>query len=249
LIGAQLKAIAADGQAAADATCATAELAPVDQQATSLRNTAAACKARPRKAQLGPLEDRQGLGPGRAGGRQTELLKADPEQRSQRGRFGWASRLGSPEWWPHDQQTAQQLAPNGTAWNPDLCREFDRPENSPPPMPSAWPGLLQSLATGSVPTMPKVIRLAVHPEAHRARPHPGLLGSATAKTGTGTPPPPAPPGWLPARNEAHAPASMGKKRENMAFTALSLNPCPIGVSSQQLEAAGLISCPKIPYME
>lgn len=59
-----------------------------------------------------------------------ELIEADREHHSQRGRFGWALQSVEARQMvaAHDQATAQQLAPRGIGWTPDLCRELIGPK-------------------------------------------------------------------------------------------------------------------------
>jgi hypothetical protein len=54
-----------------------------------------------------------------------EMIEADRKQRSQRGRFGWALQSIEARQLVarHDHATAQQLAPRGVGWMPDLCRQ------------------------------------------------------------------------------------------------------------------------------
>ena len=126
-IGAELEEIAAAGQAADDAAVMAAELL----------TEAAAAELQQRRRRLQPAERAQ-LARWRiatAWGLSTtaptaEVIEADRKQRSQRGRFGWALQSIEARQLvaSHDQATAQQLAPRGVGWTPDLCRELIGPK-------------------------------------------------------------------------------------------------------------------------
>jgi len=240
LIGAQLKAIAADGQAAADATVQAAELLS-DQQATELQKYRRRLQPA-EKAQLARWRIAKAWGLGRAAPT-TELLEADREQRSQRGRFGWALQSLEARQLVarHDQQTAQQLAPNGTAWTPDLCRELIGPKLAAADA-LGLPGWLSRGNWFSADDA-QLIALQSTAEAHRGSLI-QVLGISTAKTGTGT---------LRRllrlagyRLEAHRSRIDGER--DWRYRVVS-EPLPDGVSSQQLERAWTDQLSqKIPYM-
>ena len=121
-----LEAIAADALAAADAAVIAAE--PLtDAEAQKLA----------RKRKRSPAERAQlarhriaaawGLG---AADPTPDLLEADRERRSQRGRFGWIMQTLEARQLVgrHDRALAQSLAPDGKGWAPDLCREAIGPK-------------------------------------------------------------------------------------------------------------------------
>lgn len=124
--GDALKAIAAETQAAADAAVIAA--APL---------TAAEAAKLTRKRKRTPAESAQlarhrvavawGLG---ASDPTPEMLEADRQGRSQRGRFGWVLQdLEARQLVPgHDRAVASALAPHGKGWAPDLCRETIGPK-------------------------------------------------------------------------------------------------------------------------
>ncbi len=121
-----LEAIAADAQAAADAAVIAAD--PLtDAEAQKLA----------RKRKRSPAERAQlarhriaaawGLG---AADPTPDLLEADRERRSERGRFGWILQTLEARqlMGRHDRALAQSLAPDGKGWAPDLCREAIGPK-------------------------------------------------------------------------------------------------------------------------
>jgi len=131
----------------------------------------------------------------------------------------------------HDQQTAQQLAPNGTP-GPRICaRELIGPKLAAADCPRPA-RLAQSWHNWFSADDAQLIALHVHREAHRGSLI-QVLGISTAKTGTGTLRRLLPPGWLPARKRT-APASMGN---GIGRYRVVSEPLPDGVSSQQLERA------------
>jgi hypothetical protein len=124
--GDALAEIATETQAAADAAVIAAE--PL---------TAAEAAKLARKRKRTPAESAQlarhrvavawGLG---ASDPTPELLEADRQGRSQRGRFGWVLQdLEARRLLPgHDRAVASALAPRGKGWAPDLCRETIGPK-------------------------------------------------------------------------------------------------------------------------
>jgi hypothetical protein len=123
---ASLAAIATEAQAAADAELIAAPLLS-DTNAEKLgrkrhRSPAEAAQlARHRVARAWGL----GASPPTA-----ELLEADRERRSQRGRFGWILRTleARPLLARRDRVIAAALAPGGRGWAPDLARELLGPK-------------------------------------------------------------------------------------------------------------------------
>ena len=120
--GTFLAAIATEAQAAADA--AVIEAQPLSD-AEALELTRKRHRSPAERAQLARHRVARAWGLG-ASPPTAELLEADRERRSQRGRFGWILR--TPEARPllarHDLAVAQALAPAGRGWAPDLTREL-----------------------------------------------------------------------------------------------------------------------------
>lgn len=122
LASAELAEIAEQAQAAVDQAVITA--APITaQEAAELTKRRRLSPADRAKLQRHRIATAWGLG---TAAPTPELLEADREGLNRRARFGWilrsieARQLAAA----HDQQRAQQLAPNGNGWAPDLTREL-----------------------------------------------------------------------------------------------------------------------------
>ena len=229
-----------------------------DTIAAQLLTDAQAAELLKRRRRLQPAEAAQlrrwriarawGLG---ADAPTAEVLEADREQRSQRGRFAWALQSIEARQLvaAHDQAMARQLAPRGIAWAPDLCRELIGPKLTA----ADWLRLPDWLRRSDWFTADdqQLADLQTHAIA-AAGTLPQALGVSTGKTATGT---------LRRllklagyRLEAKRTKEAGARawRYRVVLEAL-----PAGVTTQQLEAAWaaqLSSSPqgggaqKIPYM-
>ena len=122
-----LKQLAEASQAAEDADTIAAELLTDAQAAELLKRRRRLQPAEAAQLRRWRIAKAWGLG---ADAPTAEVLEADREQRSQRGRFAWAllSLEARQLVAAHDHATAQQLAPRGIAWQPDLCRELIGPK-------------------------------------------------------------------------------------------------------------------------
>jgi hypothetical protein len=136
-----IEAAPLSGEAVKDAAAIAMDLREIAQQqqdaedaatiAAPLLSDAAAAELQKRR-RLQPAERAQlrrwriakawGLG---AAPPTAEVIEADRQQRSQRGRFGWALQSIEARQLVarHDHATAQQLGPRGVGWVPDLCRQ------------------------------------------------------------------------------------------------------------------------------
>jgi len=127
--GAAAKALAAiteAAQAAADAAVIAAE-ALTDGEAQELKRKRKRTPAERVQLERHAVAEAWGLG---AADPTPELLEADRERRSQRGRFAWIMRTLEARQMVagHDRNLARTLAPAGKGWAPDLCREAIGPK-------------------------------------------------------------------------------------------------------------------------
>jgi len=146
-------------------------------------------RLRPAEKASSPLEDRQGWGLAEQSA-DNELLEADRRAAQPAPAVGWPPEPRTGKLVArHDQHRRPATGAQCTGLDPtDLCREFDAARNSPP-ADALGPARLASVPCKlvSVPTMLQLIALQSTRRMHAYRaPHPGKLGSATAKTGTGT---------------------------------------------------------------
>lgn len=181
-IGEELKAIAEAGQAAEDAAVIAAPLLS-DQEAAELRQ----CRRRlqpAEKTQLARWRISKAWGLG-ADTPTLEVLEADREQRSERGRFGWAlcSIKARQLVARFDQAAADELALRRQAWAPDLCRELVGPRITA----ADALGLPDWLSRGDWFTAkdPRLLELQATTETHRSS-CVQVLGCTPAKTATAT---------------------------------------------------------------
>jgi hypothetical protein len=123
---ASLTAIATEAQAAADAELIAAPLLS-DADAEKLGRKRHRSPAEAAQLARNRVARAWGLG---ASPPTAELLEADRERRSQRGRFGWILRTleARPLLARRDRVIAAALAPAGRGWAPDLARELLGPK-------------------------------------------------------------------------------------------------------------------------
>jgi len=206
------------------------------------RNTAAAC-SQPKKGPARPLRISQGLGPMGKSSADHRALEADREaaQRSA-AVFGWAlqsleaAAAGGPA---TSAEPPKQLAPNGTAWTPDLLPRVDRPRNSPPPMPSACPEL------GSVRGNWLQCRRNAPADALQVPPPKRTAAASSTVLGNQQPPKRPAPGTLPRLlrpagyrlpKSAPLPHRWGS---GIGVTGVVSEPCPNGRQPRTAAGAGL----------
>jgi len=135
----EAEALTPDAEAeAAGISLALAEIAELGQafedeetMAAQLLSDAEAAELQTRRRRLQPAERAQlrrwriakawGLG---STAPTAEVIEADRQQRSRRGRFRWVLRTIEARQLVarHDEAIARQLAPRGVGWAPDLCR-------------------------------------------------------------------------------------------------------------------------------
>jgi hypothetical protein len=243
-----LKQLAEASQAAEDAAVIAAEVL-TDAHAAELLQ---------RRRRLQPAERAQleRWRIGRAWGLEAdaptaELLEADREQRSQRGRFGWALlNLEARQLVAvHDHAAAQQLAPRGIAWAPDLCRELIGPKLTAAEA-LGLPALLRRSDWFTADDA-QLQQLQATATAHAAS-LTQALGVSTGKTGTGTL------RRLLKLTGHRLEAQRSREAGDRAWRyRVVLEAMPPGVSPQQLEAAWVAQLSrspgggvsqKIPYM-
>lgn len=124
-IGEQLACIAAAAEMSADLEVLAAPVIS-DREAAELTKRRQLSPADRAKLQRHRIATAWGLG---ATAPTPELLEADRDGLNRRMRFGWMVRSSDARQLAAraDLVTAKALAPDGTAWSPDLCRELEGP--------------------------------------------------------------------------------------------------------------------------